>query len=189
VMNFPSFSVYERPRMTGAALPFITNASSGKLDKNTYSPCVWRGKENPWGNFSSFICDVLFRTTNKSGELLPYKLSDVKQFDGTINSAYTECSYTSKTLMKSPWAYIVSFTTAGEDWFLIPADFNLAYSGQYFTTCASISPNNGTVAVLYLRVGADYTMTRNVNHATYELFGDIPRNALFGGRLILEEEV
>ncbi len=45
---------------TGVAALAVTNASSGSATSNTSgkSPCIWRGKENPWGNGRNIISNV-----------------------------------------------------------------------------------------------------------------------------------
>ena len=58
---------------TGAALTCVA-ASSGSPVSNTdgYRPCVWRGKENPWGNGFSNICNVLIRRDGTGSSAEPY---------------------------------------------------------------------------------------------------------------------
>lgn len=181
------FDVYRLPVETGLALPYITKASSGVASKEATSPCVWRGKENPWGNISSFICDMLFDMEGKPGIFYPYKLGDIKSFDGTLNSAYTRMYYKTKTKLESYQANIVAFTTAGEEHFLIPADFDDIKTPHYFATRITVLPNNYGDGLRFLRVGGDYTVTTGINHATYEMYDDSNYRPNFGGRLILQE--
>lgn len=179
--------VYEMPAKTGQALPHITNASSGKVGEDTYSPIVWRGKENPWGNISSFICDVLFELPGEKGIFYPYKLSDVRNFDGTLNEGYTKHTYQSKNLLTIMQSYIVSFATAGEEHFLIPAEFRYQNPQYYFAARVAVYPNYTKKGIRFLRVGGDYATKDGANHATYEMFGESPNTLGFGGRLILQE--
>ncbi len=183
-----AYLLYDRPAITGEALTKVTGASSGVADSRYYSPCVWRGKENPWGNMSSFICNVLFDVTGTRGKYYPYKLDDLSLFDGKLNSAYTKCSYKSNNTIEGEKSYIVSFMAADEDWFLVPADFNRANPQHYFAARVRIYISNRPSDPHYLRVGGDYVNPDAVNHATYEIITDQLSTVKFGGRLILEEE-
>ena len=51
---------------TGAAAIAVRNASSGSPVSNTDAkhPCIWRGKENPWGNGLSTISNLLVNLEN-----------------------------------------------------------------------------------------------------------------------------
>ena len=184
-MEYEDCVVYDSPEMTGQALPLVTNASSGKASEDLYSPIVWRGKENPWGNISSLICDVLFDMPGEKGIFHPYKLSDLKKFDGTLNEWYVRRTYQTKNLLTFMRSVIVSFTTAGEDCFLIPAEFRSQDSHYNFAAEAAVYPTNKQ-GVRFLRVGGDYTLMNGVNHATYEMFGEADIGG-FSGRLILQE--
>ena len=188
IHNYSSISLHELPSVTGEALPYVSNATSGRRDEKTFSPCVWRGKENPWGNMSSFICDILFDVTSTSSPPRAYTLDDIKAFDGTINDAYQRRAHSTKTELKRQTGYIMAFSRAVEDRFLIPADFQFDYPQHYFAAVAGIIPIS-TTGVRYLRVGGDYRMSKGVNHATYEMQTASRSYSLFGGRLILEEGV
>ena len=180
-------SVYEMPKSTGEALLRVRSASSGRANADPYSACVWRGKENPWGNFSSFMSDVLFEATGKVGTYVPYTLEDLRQFDGTINAAYTQRSYQPKNTLRSSKAYIVSFTASEPDYFLIPAEYKISSPEYYYATSMLFMPNNYSKGVRYLRVGGDYTESGSINHATYEVVEDRADYVKFGGRLVLRE--
>ena len=187
LIEHEDFLVYEMPEVTGQALTFVTNASSGKAREDLYSPIVWRGKENPWGNISSFICDVLFDFSGEKGILHPYKLCDISKFDGTLNEGYIPHTYQSKNLLTSMRSYIVSFTTAGEESFLIPAEFRYQNPQYCFAATVGVYPSWSKAGIRFLRVGGDYGIQDGVNHATYEMFGEGLDVAGFGGRLILQE--
>ncbi|MBQ2773936.1 MAG: hypothetical protein IJF45_06305 [Clostridia bacterium] len=189
VRQYKSFCLYEMPAKTGQALPLITSASSGRAGEDLYSPIVWRGKENPWGNFSSFICDVLFELPGEQGIFYPYKLSDVRNFDGTLNEGYTKYTYQPQALLSSMRTYIASFTTANEECFLIPAAFHQKNSQHYFAACVAVYPFFAQKGLRFLRVGGDYTTDIGISHAAYELFGEEEGTLAFGGRLILQEAI
>ena len=74
---------YVTPRMwkTGDALLQV-NASSGIRNGRDLSkmPFVWRGKENPWGNGSEAICDVL--AVKKGTDFVYYYTNDVQSYNG-----------------------------------------------------------------------------------------------------------
>ena len=72
---------------TGAGMVDLI-ASSGGVGNGV--ACVWRGKENPWKNARSLLCDICLRSTpTDSGyETCLYYLPDVRYFDGTVNENY-----------------------------------------------------------------------------------------------------
>ena len=180
--------LYELPRATGEALRYVTNASSGKADESPYSPFVWRGKENAWGNVSSLIWDVLFQATGNYGEVEPYLLTDFSRHDIALNDAYVYCYYDPQSYFTASQSYIVSFTPAGEkDWFLIPSEFDGGSSQQYFATSAALYPGIRSFGDAHLRVGGDYSTTTAVNHATYEIVVDTGQSPRVGARLVLGE--
>lgn len=189
VYDYLAIELFEKPYTTGAALPYVSNATSGRRDADVYSPCVWRGKENPWGNMSSFICDVLFDVLSTMAAPYVYMTDDIKAFDGTKNSAYKTKSYLVKTRLIRQKGYIAAFTRAGdEDHILVPADFQFDHPQHHFATYAAIIPIS-KLGLHYLRVGGDYRVTGSINHATYEMQTASRSYSLFGGRLILQEGV
>ena len=83
---------------TGAAAMAVTNASSGSLASNTdgLHPCIYRGKENPWGNGFSTICNLLIKrngggTTENPYSYKLYYLPDISKYaNGAITEDYIE---------------------------------------------------------------------------------------------------
>lgn len=76
----------------------VVAASSGSIRSNTDGkhPCIWRGRENPWGNAFSAICDVLIERVGKEGNYryIPYYLKDpTKYANGAITEDYVKLSY------------------------------------------------------------------------------------------------
>ena len=83
---------------TGAAAMAVTNASSGSLASNTdgLHPCIYRGKENPWGNGFSTICNLLIKRNGEGTTENPYSyklyyLPDISKYaNGAITEDYIE---------------------------------------------------------------------------------------------------
>lgn len=75
------------PVETGGALRRVA-ATSGYAEKD--QPCVWRGKENPWRNVNSTLCDLMLRRVTSAGgnRLELCYLPDVALYDGTLNQHY-----------------------------------------------------------------------------------------------------
>ncbi len=186
VMAHYSAQVFDPPKKTGEALSRVL-ASSGRADADPYSACVWRGKENPWGNFSSFMSDVLIEAMGKQGMFTLHSLQDLRRFDGTLHDGYVKRAHQNKTVFKGTTGYVVAFATAGEEPWLIPGDCNTQNPSYHFATLYTAMPNNASKGVRYLRVGGDYTKGTAVNHATYEIYSDTVSYPKFGGRLILRE--
>mgnify|MGYP000194268717 CR=1 FL=1 len=89
--------IASRPWKNGAAATVVT-ASSGSIRSNTDGkhPCIWRGRENPWGNAFSAICDVLIERVGEEGNYryIPYYLKDpTKYANGAITEDYVKLNY------------------------------------------------------------------------------------------------
>ena len=86
------------PYKTGAT--DNVKASSGSAVSNTDGKhqCKWRGKEAPWADGFSGLCDIL-RKIEDNGDHQPYLLKDPKKYlNGTITADYVKLGYTvSKT--------------------------------------------------------------------------------------------
>ncbi len=182
-LTYEGFEFYYRPARTGAVLPYLTNASSGTYGDGVSNPCVWRGKENPWGNVSSLICDVLLEVINSTQAEFCH-LSDIDRFDGTRNDAYTALRTVDKTNIGT--GYIKRFMCAGEDYLMIPDGCGFATFTQYWATYTKFTPAFMKLGVRFLRVGGDYRLFKAVNHGTYEFYGEANIKR-FGARLVLKE--
>ena len=71
-------------------------ASSGSNVSNTDGKhqCKWRGKEAPWADGFSGLCDIL-RQIEDDGKHYPYLLLDPKKYNnGTLTSDYVKLGYT-----------------------------------------------------------------------------------------------
>lgn len=69
-------------------------ASSGSKTSNTTgtNQCIWRGKEAPWSDAFSCICDVLIYKID--GAFTPYLLNSPLNFaNGSVTSDYTRLKY------------------------------------------------------------------------------------------------
>lgn len=82
------------PYKTGAT--DNVKASSGSNVSNTDGKhqCKWRGKEAPWADGFSGLCDIL-RQIEDDGKHYPYLLLDPKKYNnGTLTSDYVKLGYT-----------------------------------------------------------------------------------------------
>ncbi|MBR6726571.1 MAG: hypothetical protein IKM08_00115 [Clostridia bacterium] len=73
----------------------VQNSGAGLIDLQASSgcaangaPCAWRGKENPWKNMNSVLCDVLLCKDTSLGAVTLCYLDDMRHFDGTANEHY-----------------------------------------------------------------------------------------------------
>ncbi len=176
--------VHPQPRHTGSALPYLTNATSGTYGEESCNPCVWRGKENPWGNISSLVCDVALNILDSQTAIF-YQLPDLCAFDGTLNDAYIALA----SLEKKQIGYggcIKTFICLGEDHMMIPGGINFSAQTSYWACSTQINNTFSEKGLRFVRVGGDYASKRAATHGTYEYFGDA-NMGLFGARLVLEE--
>ncbi len=174
------------PCRTGTVLPYLM-ASSGKIRARGQLPCAWRGKENPWGNVSSLICDMLFEVKGDL-EMDVYRLSDPQKLDGTRNEYYSKLGTRNIFFLGNymEWGIIKSYTCIGEDYILVPEMTVQEYSKRYWAARAAIMPSAREGGIRYLRVGGDYETMLMDNAGCYELLGGKYLSD-FGARLIMEE--
>ena len=90
--------ISSRMYKTGKAAIAVTNASSGSPVSNTSGkyPCIWRGKENPWGNGFSTLCNVLSKRYGEEGSYtykLQYLPDPSKYANGAITEDYIEANF------------------------------------------------------------------------------------------------
>ena len=139
------------PYKTGAT--DNVKASSGSIVSNTDGKhqCKWRGKEAPWADGFSGLCDIL-KKIEDNGDHQPYLLKDPKKYNnGTITADYVKLGYTvsktegyAKTLGTDPEYPFAAITNQ------VGASSN-TYLGAYYWT----STNPITVAFVggYWAVG------------------------------------
>lgn len=181
-----AFVLLPLPAETGEVLPYVTAASSGMRSERSNAPCVWRGKENPWGNVASFVCDMMFRYLG-SGAVEAYRLPDVGDYTGKLNEHYVKLDYVPKSKASRYYGFIREFALLGNEDCLVPATFDTEHSELGWATRMEMTL--GSVGdVLFLRVGSDYTRESTVNHGTYEMLA-AKEGVLCGARLILQEGV
>lgn len=178
-----SHAVHPLPCLTGSALPYLTNASSGTYGDGAHNPCVWRGKENPWGNISSLICDVVLNIADTESATF-YELTDLSAFDGTLNDAYTALMDVAKNSIGT--GCVKSFARAGKDHMMIPCGVHAGAQTQYWATYTRLTSVFSTLGLRFVRVGGDFATKRPITHGTYEFYGGV-NIGLFGARLVLEE--
>jgi hypothetical protein len=169
---------------TGEALPLVTSASSGAAKSLIGGPCVWRGKENPWGNVGSLVCDMLFWSPERF-VLDSYFLSDVKKYDGTINEHYRKSNMVAKYWKGYSYGINYSFDTE-IPYLIVPASVQTSYAWKNSAARYYMS-NESYDYVKHLRVGGDFRDSNATQHATYEVLEHQIYIDRFGGRLIVEE--
>ena len=149
------------PYKTGAT--DNVKASSGSAVSNTDGKhqCKWRGKEAPWADGFSGLCDIL-RKIEDNGDHQPYLLKDPKKYNnGTITADYVKLGYTvsktegyAKTLGTDPEYPFAAITNQ------VGASSN-TYLGAYYWT----STNPITVAF----VGGDWGYGRCCSPVSFYL--------------------
>lgn len=92
--------VSSRMYRTGAAALAVTNASSGSPVSNESGkyPCIWRGKENPWSNASSTLCNVLVKRAGEGTDSDPHRyrlcyLPEPSKYSGELTDEYIESEF------------------------------------------------------------------------------------------------
>ena len=156
------------PYKTGAT--DNVKASSGSAVSNTDGKhqCKWRGKEAPWADGFSGLCDIL-RKIEDNGDHQPYLLKDPKKYNnGTITADYVKLGYTvsktegyAKTLGTDPEYPFAAITNQ------VGASSN-TYLGAYYWT----STNPITVAF----VGGNWNAGRVCSPVCFSL-GDTPSDS------------
>lgn len=111
-------------------------ASSGSAVSNTDGKhqCKWRGKESPWSEGFSGLCDII-RKIEEDGNYYPYLLKDPKKYNnGTLTGDYVKLDYTvpkesgyAKTLGVNPKYPFAAITNE------IGASSNTYLSAYYYT--------------------------------------------------------
>lgn len=186
MQNCHEISAIHMPCKTGSVLPYLS-ASSGKIRTSGQLPCAWRGKENPWGNVSSLICDLLFEFKDNS-QMDVYRLSDPQKLNGELNEHYVKLETVKNFFSRDymTWGYIKSYTYVGEDYIMMPGSIQQGNCAQYWASYAGMRPSQDKGGVRYLRVGGDYQTAPNANAGCYELLGG-EHLSTFGARLIMED--
>ena len=144
------------PYKTGAT--DNVKASSGSAVSNTDGKhqCKWRGKEAPWADGFSGLCDIL-RKIEDNGDHQPYLLKDPKKYNnGTLTEDYVKLGYTvsktegyAKTLgvdSEYPFAAITNQVGASSNTYLSAYywtstnPITVAFVGGYWNTGRACSP-------------------------------------------------
>ena len=172
--------------MTGAALPCVKNASSGAheyLDSGSHA-IVWRGKENPWGNLSSLICDMRIARRKVDGVTTAniLRLESLGDWSENRGAEWKEIAVNSPAISGS---YIKSFVADPErPWYMIPgeiAQYGARYHCAYFT--AGIGEN---LSCFY---GAMHQYSGALNPSAMFFYETAMSAAVYhgGARLVLHE--
>ena len=168
---------------SGAALPNVA-ASVGTLGSGL--PCVWRGKENPWKNANSALCDVLLRK-KQDAQLELCHLADMRLFDGSLNAHYR--SLGDYLMHTSGVTDICGFRSASGLWY--PAQ--RATAGIAIKGAAYLFADHGTGTPVAVAVGGTsdnammptYVKSSPLNWEAADLSNW--RAQRFGARLVLDE--
>ena len=184
--NGISFYMYHMQTQTGKALHAVTAASSGTAGDSldAVAPIVWRGKENPWGNTASLLCDVVFEVDEKK-LFHPYVLEDISQFDGTRNKHYRPCLSAGKSLSAFAGKFLTGYLISDVVHVWLPAGDSFHSPEKYWCTYMYID-NNTKGSLKFLRVGGNSRKIICINHGTFELYSTANIGNAFGGRLTLE---
>ncbi len=94
---YAGYYVFSKKYRTGVAALAVTSASSGSAVANDGKhPCIWRGKENPWGNGRTIVGGVY--NSYSSGSFTPvcsYYLSTVANVSSQLSA---RCAYSYPTV-------------------------------------------------------------------------------------------
>ena len=180
------FEIKLLPTRTGEAIRLVTSASSGTAgeSRDAIAPIVWRGKENPWGNTASFMCDMIYQV-QENRIFFPYHLDSISHFDGTPNKHYTSCSVKGYSLSAYAVYFITGFSQGTLPHILIPTSSTLYNPEKYWSTHMWVDSNT-VGATKFLRMGGNSRSVICVNHGSFELIEDNKVGEGFGGRLVLE---
>ena len=90
---YAGYCIFSKKYRTGVAAMAVTSASSGSAVANDGKhPCIWRGKENPWGNSRRMLGGVFAKHLDGGGfsPASAYYRSQVPMTSGYFNM----CNYT-----------------------------------------------------------------------------------------------
>lgn len=186
VLECVEFTVRPMPMNTGSAFVAVKSATSGTSGTSTdaIAPIIWRGKENPWGNTASFMCDVIF-SVKQDRLFYPYYLADISHFDGTPNEHYAAASQEGYPLPAYNIHLLTSYQPCDLPQLLIPASYTYFNPEKYWSTYMWIDTSEGGTTK-FMRTGGNSRSLICTNHGSFELIaGDNVGNAM-GGRLIFE---
>ena len=124
------------PYKTGATDNIKASSGSDVSNADGKHQCKWRGKEAPWAEGFSVLCDIL-RKKEDDGNYYPYLLEDPKKYkNGTLTEDYVKLNYTvspnsgwAKKLgfdSKYPYAALTSEVGAGSSTYLSAYYWNSA---------------------------------------------------------------
>lgn len=173
----------------------MRNVTASLGDLGAGYGCVWRGKENPWKNVSSCLCDLMGKkitAADGSFHVKLFYLPDMKSYTGTLNAHYTEIGTYLPRMVRgySPvggW----EFSKQG---ILFPS--KEAASGVFPRAQAYLATAevlDETAYLLRVGVGGGSTASLLPTAVTPSPFHwevsqrDCAKDAYFGGRLVLDE--
>ncbi|MBQ8357831.1 MAG: hypothetical protein IJX39_08520 [Clostridia bacterium] len=171
---------------TGTAAMAVT-ASAGTPAAD--SACIWRGKENPWKNACSCLCDILIRrvTQDTGFSATVHYLPDISHYDGTVNAHYRHVA--PYVLQTSSYIGVGGFAM-GEG-FLYPA--TAVTDGVAAKSYAYLNAPNDTDSPIAVGVGGSsihYLLPTDLLPSPFHWEGmqlDAWRSDYLGARLVLDE--
>ncbi len=182
-------NVGEGAMATGTALRQLMASSGHGLSGD---PCVWRGKENPWKNVNSLLCDVLLQRAEGTSTpyLEMYYLPQMRDYDGTLNNKYRKLG---RYLPYRNGAQIIGGFTLAEDvgGFFFPSHtggndisqkgFAYTYVDPALTLPVALGVGGGSTGELLPANAASSPMNWECADTS------TARGACFGARLVLDE--
>ncbi len=171
---------------TGGALPVVTNASSGIAHKDNGAPCVWRGKENPWGNAGSLIWDIAARLA-KNYCLNPCVLDDFSQFSGTLNEHYRE--YPTLPVQIGSSSYVTKLKGIEDiaPYYFMPSATSTRNNLGWCCRAHLDNQKQKGDDTRFLRVGGSHRTESGGSHAILQFLGQSCEDDCFGARLVMKE--
>lgn len=178
--------LYPNTAQTGDALLAVTNATSGIAHNGFAAPCVWRGKENPWGNSTSVLYDVMLQTVG--GKAYLCVLRDFASFTGSVNESYEK--YGPFSISYENGDAILSLDLFDADVPLLLPTATSKAAGTHYV--ARVHIDSGTLpddASFYLAFGCSCSSTIGTdNCASLHLISTDMTSTHCGARFVLEEK-
>lgn len=132
--------IFSRAWINGAADGVAATSGSPGDNQSGKYPCVYRGKENPYGNGGQVLGDLLARAEAEGQAKSAYFLPDAREFTGSINQHYVKLAVP----FPAAGGYIKRFTQDERyPWVKIPLETG-AGAATYYADQFSTASNAGT---------------------------------------------
>lgn len=141
--------IFSRAWINGAADGVAATSGSPGSNQSGKYPCVYRGKENPYGNGGQMLGDLLVKAETAGGAKSAYFLPDAREFTGSIDEHCVKLDVP----FPAAGGYIQSFTQdARYPWVRVPQETG-GSATTYYADTINIS-NEGGTSVCSVQVGA-----------------------------------